>query len=81
LNKKNIKNFEGSDNFRIKASYYSNSTFLPLDKGMHSSDDEDTEKKVLVNPFDKKLTTIFFRKCIIKNLSDENLLITFKVTE
>jgi hypothetical protein len=27
------------------------------------------------------LTGVLFRKCIIKNLSDENLLIAFKVTE
>ena len=39
LNKKNLKNFEGSENFRVKASYYTHSTFLPLDKGLHSSDD------------------------------------------
>lgn len=81
MNKKNIKNFEGSDNFKVKASYYSQSTFLPLDKGLHSSDDEDNEKKVQNNPFDKKFTGVLFRKCIIKNLSDENLLVAFKVTE
>ena len=41
LNKKNIKNFEGADNFRVKTSGYSQSSFLPIDRGLDSSDDED----------------------------------------
>ncbi len=81
LNKKNIKSFEGSENFRVKTSYYTHSTFLPLDRGLHSSDEENTEEKPLVNPFQNKITAVLFRKCIIKNLSNENLLLTFKVTE
>jgi len=41
LNKKNIKNFEGSENFRVKAPYHSNSSFLPIGRDLQSSDESD----------------------------------------
>lgn len=82
LNKKNIKNFEGSDNFRPKAAYSSHhQTFLPIDKGIHSSDEDDNEQKPLANPFERKMEGVLFRKCMLKNLSSENLLLTFRVVE
>jgi len=71
LNKRNIKNFEGSENFRVKTSSSSyHSTFLPLDRGLKSSDDEENEKKPANNPFDKKIQAVFFKKCTLKNITN-----------
>lgn len=69
LNKKNIKNFPGSEDFRVKqqSSPYIGGGFLNMDRSNHSSEEEQLQEKKPNNPFDKAFTGVLLRKIAIKN--------------
>lgn len=55
LNKRNIKNFAGSDDFKVKLTspYGSGYLNITIDRSNLSSDDEEPQDKPSSNPFDK----------------------------
>lgn len=77
INKRNLKNFAGSEDFKVKlTSPYGSSGYLNIniDRGNLSSEDEEPQDSPLSNPFDKVVEGVLFRRVIIKNLSSDSIL-------
>ncbi len=82
INKRNIKNFAGSEDFKVKlTSPYGGSSYLNIniDRGNLSSDDEEPQDKPASNPFEKVFQGTLFRRIHIKNLSSDNLLMVANI--
>ncbi len=80
INKKNVKNFAGSEDFRVKVTNsYGGSGFLNMDRSNHSSDDEEPQEKRPNNPFDKAIKGKLLRKIVIKNLTYDSLLLVARL--
>lgn len=80
MNKKNIKNFAGSEDFRVKlTTSYGGSGFLGMDRSNQSSDDEEPQEKKTYNPFEKAFRGRLLRKIVIKNLTYDNLLLVARL--
>lgn len=81
LNKKNIKNFAGSEDFKVKlqSSSYIGGGFLNMDRSNHSSEEEQLQQKKTINPFDKAFNGVLLRKIAIKNTTYENLLLVARI--
>ena len=80
INKKNVKNFAGSEDFRVKiTNSYGGSGFLNMDRSNHSSDDEEPQEKRLNNPFDKAIKGKLLRKIVIKNMTYDSLLLVARL--
>jgi hypothetical protein len=80
LNKKNVKNFPGSEDFRVKITpSYGGSGFLSMDRSNQSSDDEEPQEKKPNNPFDKAIKGKLLRKILIKNMTYDSLLLVARL--
>lgn len=79
INKKTIKNFAGSEDFRVKLNSYGVSGFLSMDRSNQSSDDEEPLDKKSFNPFEKAFKGKLLRKIAIKNLTYDNILLVARL--
>ena len=79
LNKRNIKNFAESDDFKVKTAVSYGSSFLNVDRGIHSSDDDDSNEHAKENPFLKAFEGTLFRKITVRNLTYESVLVVARI--